>query len=196
MKECKKMRRISVARLVFASPIVFAAACATAAQTADQTINVRVIPATAEERVANETKEKQLRKAAEEKAASEEAAKVNETNPKRLLSRARIIFINSETSFFEEVQLQNALRKRPEMDTWELAIVDGWDKKSVADIMVFIDRPLFTYTFTYRITDQRTGIILATGKVTAFDGNAAAPKLADRIIEEIRDAKGGAKPKK
>jgi hypothetical protein len=77
-----------------------------------------------------------------------------------------------------------------------LAIVDGWDKKSVADIMVFIDRPLFTYTFTYRITDQRTGIILATGKVTAFDGNAAAPKLADRIIEEIRDAKGGAKPKK
>jgi hypothetical protein len=196
MKECKKMRRISVARLVFASPIVFAAACATAAQTADQTINVRVIPATAEERVANETKEKQLRKAAEEKAASEEAAKVNETNPKRLLSRARIIFINSETSFFEEVQLQNALRKRPEMDTLELAIVDGWDKKSVADIMVFIDRPLFTYTFTYRITDQRTGIILATGKVTAFDGNAAAPKLADRIIEEIRDAKGGAKPKK
>ena len=190
------MRRISGARLVFALAIVTAAACATAAQTADQTINVRVIPATAEERVANETKEKQLRKAAEERTAAEEAAKVNETNPKKLLSRARIIFIDSDTSYFEEVQLQNALRKLPEMDTWELAIVDGWDKKSVADIMISIDRPLFTYTFTYKITDQRTGIILATGKITAFDGNAAAPKLADRIIEEIRNAKGEAKPKK
>lgn len=190
------MRRISIARFAFGSSIIFAAACATAAQTADQTINVRVIPAAAEERVANETKEKQLRKAAEEKEAADQAAKVNETNPKKLLSRARILFVDSNTEFFEEVQLQNALRKCPETDAWELALVDGWDKKNVADIMIFIDRPVFTYTFTYKITDQRTGVILATGKVTAFDGNAAAPKLADRIIEEIRSARGESKPKK
>ena len=70
------------------------------------------------------------------------------------------------------------------------------EKGNIADIHIDIDRPLFTYTFTYKVTHRSTGIILATGKVTAFDGNAAAPKLADRIIEEIRNAKGEVKPKK
>jgi hypothetical protein len=59
-----------------------------------------------------------------------------------------------------------------------------------------IDRPLFTFTFTYKIKNQRTGILLATGKVNAVDGNAAAPMLAERIIEEIRKARGETKQKK
>ena len=112
------------------------------------------------------------------------------------MSRAHVLFIHSDTDYFEEAQLQNALRKRSEMDTWQLAIVDGWSKRDVADILIEVDRPLFTYTFTYKITDRNTGIILATGKVTAWDGNAAAPKLAERIIEDIRNAKGETKPKK
>jgi hypothetical protein len=50
------------------------------AQTADQTINVRIIPATTvEEKVANEMKEKELRKAAEEKRIAAEADKIAET---------------------------------------------------------------------------------------------------------------------
>jgi hypothetical protein len=92
--------------------------------------------------------------------------------------------------------MQNALRARTEANTWNLAIVDGWDKRNVADVLVSIDRPLFTYTFTYKLTHRATGILLATGKVTAFDGNAAAPKLAEKIIEEIRTARAEAKPKK
>jgi hypothetical protein len=137
-----------------------------------------------------------LRKEAEEKLAAEESAKIAESNPRTLLSRAHTIYVSSDTDFFEEVQLQNALRDRSEATAWQLAIVDGWDKRSIADIVIDIDRPLFTYTFTYKVTDRRTGIILATGKVTAFDGNAAAPKLAEKIIDEIRSARGEAKPKK
>jgi hypothetical protein len=162
-----------------------------AAQTEQQVITVRVLPATtAEERVASEVKEKQLRQAAEEKAAAEVVARIAETSPKALLGHARVIYVDSETSFFESVQLQNALRKHEEIDAWQLAMVDGWEKRKIADIVIEIDRPVFTYTFTYRITHQSTGIILATGKITAFDGNAAAPKLADRIVEEIRRARG------
>ena len=77
-----------------------------------------------------------------------------------------------------------------------MAIVDGWGKRDVADVIIEIDRPLFTYTFTYQITSRSNGIVLATGKVSAFDGNAAAPRLAERIIEEIRVARGEVKPKK
>lgn len=167
------------------------------AQTTDQNVNVTVRPSqTVEERVADEVKLKELRKAAEEKLAAEEAARIAETSPKQLLRRARIVYVDSDTSFFEAVQLQNALRKRDEFDAWQMAIVDGYDKRNVADILIDIDRPLFTYTFTYKITNRRNGIVLATGKVTAFDGNDAAPKLAQRIIEEMKIARGEGKTRK
>jgi len=167
------------------------------AQTTQQDVNVTIRSSqTAEERVAEEVKLKELRKAAEEKLAAEEGARIAETNPKSLLSKARVVLISSDSSFFEEVQLQNALRKRTEFDAWQMAIVDGWGKRDIADIIIEIDRPLFTYTFTYQITSRSNGIVLATGKVTAFDGNAAAPILAERIMEEIKVARGEARPKK
>lgn len=183
-------------RAALGSAITLAAAGIVAAQTADQTINVRVLSSTsAEERVANEVKEKELRKAAEEKQAATEAAKIEATSPKALLSHARILFIRSNTEYFEAVQLQNALGKRSETEAWQLAMIDSWDKRNVADVEIEIDRPLFTFTYTYKITNERTGIVLATGKVTAWDGNAAAPMLAQKIVEEIGKARGEVKKK-
>lgn len=167
------------------------------AQTGVQEVKVTIRPAgTPEERVAEEFKLKELRRAAEEKLASEEAARVAETNPKTLLRRARVMFVTSRTSFFESVQLQNALRKRDEFDRWEMALVANGDRYNAADIIIEIDRPFFTYTFTYVITNRSNGIVLATGKLTAIDGDVAAPKLAARIMEEIRVARGEVKAKK
>ena len=191
------MKRTDIATVLFVLAILPMAGGVVSAQTNVQNVNVRVFPArTVEERVADELKEKELRKAAEEKRAAEESAKIAETSPNLLLSRSRILYIDSDTFFFEAVQLQNALRKHQEIDTWQIAMVDGWDKRNIADVLIAIDRPLFTYTFTYKITHRSTGIVLATGKITAFDGNAAAPKLAERIIEEFRKARGEVKPKK
>ena len=167
------------------------------AQTTEQNVNVTIRPSqTVEERVADEIKASDLRKAAEEKRAKEEAARIAETNPKTLLRNARVVFVTSHTEFFDTVQLQNALRKRPEFETWQMVIVDGWKKQDVADILIEIDRPLFTYTWTYQIINRSNGIVLATGKVTAFDGNFATPLLAQRIIEEMKIAHGETKPKK
>ena len=95
-------------RIFFVSAIALGAAGVSAAQTTDQAINVRIIPTTTvEERVANEAKEKELR----EKLAADEAARIQSTNPRALLSHARILFISSNTTYFEAVQLENALRK-------------------------------------------------------------------------------------
>ena len=167
------------------------------AQTPEQNVNLTIRPSqTVEERVSDEVKAKELRKAAEEKIAAEEAARIAETSPKALLRRARVVYVTSGTDFFEEVQLQNALRKQEEFNNWQMAIVDGWDRRNVADIIIEVDRPLFTYTFTYEIINRSNGIVLATGKVTAFDGNDAAPKLAKRIIEEMKVARGATKTTK
>jgi hypothetical protein len=189
-------KRLAAAVAVLAAAIISAGSDARA-QTNQQNVTITVRPAqSVEERVADEIKEKELRKSAEEKLAAEESARISEKSPRALLSRARTIYIESDTSFFDSVQLQNALGKREEMNSWQMAIVDGGDKRSVADMLIEVDRPLFTYTFTYKITDRGTGIILATGKVTAFDGNGAAPKLASKIVEEIKKARGETKAKK
>src|SRR4029079_14886035 len=141
-------------RLVLLAAVMLIAAGAKA-QTREQNINITIRPSqTVEERVADEFKANDLRKAAEEKRAAEEAAKVAETNPKTLLRNARVIYISCHTDFIEEVQLQHELRKRPEFETWQMAIVDGPRKHDIADIVIDIDRPLFTYTFTYQITNR------------------------------------------
>jgi len=192
----KEMNLNRAIRMFVSLAMVLGAFGIAAAQTAEQTVNVRVISTTTpEERVANEVKEKDLRKAAEEKKAAEEAARIEATSPKALLSHARILHISSNTTYFEEVQLENALRKRNEIDQWQIAMVDGWQKRDVADTEVEIDRPFFTFTYTYKITNHNTGIILATGKLNAMDSNAAASMLAERIVDEIRKARGEAKKK-
>jgi hypothetical protein len=174
------------------STVVFTVAGIASAQTGDLTVNVRIIPTTTvEERVANEAREKQLR----EKMAAEEAARIQETSPRALLSHARILFISSSTTYFEAVQLENALRKRNEIDAWQVAMIDDWQKRDVADTHIEIDRPFFTFTYTYKITNRKTGIVLATGKLNAIDSNAAASMLAERIVDEIRNARGEVRKK-
>jgi hypothetical protein len=89
----KSILRVSIALMV--GLIVAGVA---SAQTPTQNINVTIVPAmTVEERVANDMKEKALRKAAEERLAAEESAKIAETNPRTLLSRAHTLFIDSDT---------------------------------------------------------------------------------------------------
>lgn len=191
------MKSIPWKRVMMSLLMGVSAALVARAQTAEQTINVRILPSgTVNERVANDLKEKELRKAAEDKRLADEAGRINDTSPKGLLSHARILFIRSNTDYFETVQLQNALRKRSEIDAWQIAMIESWDKREVADTEIEIDRPLFTFTFTYKIEDRKTGIVLATGKVTAWDGNGAAPLLAERIVDEIRKARGETKPRK
>ena len=184
-----------IPRLMLLATLSLVAASANS-QTSEHNVNVTIRPSqTVEQRVADEVKAHELKKAAEERLAAEETARVAAANPKALLASARVVFVNSHTDFFEAVQLQNALRKREEFDAWEMAIVDDY-KPGLADVIITIDRPLFTYTFTYQVTNGGNGIVLATGKVTAFDGNSAAPKLAQRIIADIKVARGESKPKK
>jgi hypothetical protein len=185
--------------LAFAGRSVFAAGQSQGQQQQQpqqQNITITVKPSqTVEERVADEAKEKQLRKAAEEKLAAEESAKAAEAGPRELLARARTVYVESGTSYFEPVQLQNALLKRDEVEGRQWAMLDGYQKRGVADIVIEVDRPLFTFTFTYKIT-SRGGVVLSTGKVTAFDGNDAAPKLAERIVKEVKKARGESEEKK
>ncbi len=117
------------------------------------------------------------------------ASSLLKTDPNEILRTAKIVYVRSNTEFFEAIQLQNELRKQADFAAWQMVIVDDYKGYELADLEVAIDRPLFTYTFTYSLKDRRTSIVLATGKVTAWDGNAAASQLAERIVENIKAAR-------
>ena len=82
--------------------------------------------------------------------------------------------------------LQDALYVRPEMREWGIRIVDN---RNEADIYIDVTRPFLTYDWIFKMIDQKTGVVLATDKVTAIDGPAAAQRLAIDVVSQIRSVR-------
>jgi len=78
-----------------------------------------------------------------------------------------------------------------------LALQKDWQKlgitivqdQRVADLLIEIDRPVFTYVHTFVLVDKRTSIVLAAGKVTAFDGTIASDGIAKQIVKTFLAAR-------
>jgi hypothetical protein len=111
---------------------------------------------------------------------------LSSADPTEILRAARTIFISSMTVFLKPEQLEAELRKRPEFQSLGLTIIKD---SRAADLRVALDRPLFTYTFTYSVTGAERSIQATSGKVTAFDGNFAAPKIAKEILKRLQEAR-------
>jgi len=73
----------------------------------------------------------------------------------------------------------------------------NWDKlglnivnnESRADLELQINRVVFTHVHTYILTDRATGIVLASGKVTALDGVIASGPMAEQIVKTLSAAR-------
>ncbi|MGD0499389.1 MAG: S1C family serine protease [Bryobacteraceae bacterium] len=113
---------------------------------------------------------------------------VANADPKQLLRTAKTAIIHTRTSFFTPETLEREFVKQAGYKTLGLVLVKD---PRVADLSITIDRPLFTYTFTYAITDARTSVVLDTGKVTAIDGNSAAGKIAKEMTARLMALRQG-----
>jgi len=116
----------------------------------------------------------------------ESSAAISGFDPKDALKKAKTIFIRSKTSFLTVDTLDRALIMQKEWPKLELVIVQD---PRVADLLIEIDRPLFTYVHTFVIVDKKTSVVLGSGKVTAFDGTIASPDLAKRIVKIFAEAR-------
>jgi hypothetical protein len=110
----------------------------------------------------------------------ESSAAISDADPKQMVKNARTIFIRSKTSFLTVDTLDRALTLQKQWPALGLTIVQD---NRVADLLIEIDRPLFTYVHTFVITDKKTSIVLDSGKVTAFDGTIASGGLAKHIVK-------------
>lgn len=108
-------------------------------------------------------------------------------NPEDILRSARTIQIHSYTMYFTVDSLEKELAKQKNFGNLGLVLVKD---ARVADLLLTVDRPLFTYDFTYSLTDKRTSIVLETGKVTAISGGAAAGPIAKDLVNKLAKLRG------
>jgi len=88
-------------------------------------------------------------------------------------------------SFRDDVR-QAIQRQGLPPDDLDIAVVKD---RQAADLVIDLNRPLFTFDFTYSVTHRKSSRLVASGKVTAFDGNGAAPKIAKELIKQIQSAR-------
>ena len=112
-------------------------------------------------------------------------------DPKAILRSAKFLYIYSNSDLINDKMMENALMKMSEFEKWKLLIVQ--DSK-LSDIDINVEHDLFTWDYRYSMTDHRTKILLASGKVTVWDGRTASGKFAKQIIEKLRPGREAPKP--
>lgn len=130
-----------------------------------------------------------LRMPEPEESRSPASAAVAATKSGDILLHAKTVVITSKTAFFTPETLERTLTGDPDYKKLGLTIVKD---RRVADLVIEIDRPLFTYVHTYTVFDQKTTIVLLTGKVTAFDGTIASGPMAKQIVKALLKQKADA----
>lgn len=112
---------------------------------------------------------------------SPSSAAVASANPQELLRTAHTLCISTKTMYFTPARLEWELAQQKDFSGLGLMVVKD---PRVADLLISVDRPSFTYTFTYSVTDSKTSLVLESGKVTAIDGNSASGKIAKQLVGE------------
>jgi hypothetical protein len=99
-----------------------------------------------------------------------------------LMNSFHTIYAETGTWLSKPEILSGALMKHPEFDYWGMSFVTHRD----ADVRLKIDHQPGWFYYTYSLTHQPTGTVLASGKVTAWDGKVACDKIADELIKRIK----------
>ena len=110
------------------------------------------------------------------------SAVLRESDPGKLFAASRTIYVTSSSNVFKSVQLVNELRKRHEFSDWGISFVD---EREVADLILEIEHIPLTWEFPFSMRHQRTGIVVATGKVYAWGGGDGALLMAGRIVDRL-----------
>jgi hypothetical protein len=113
-------------------------------------------------------------------------AAIANANPKQILRNAKTIHIQSRTMFLTVDTLDRALTLQKDWPKLSISIVQD---PRVADVLITIDRPLFTYVHTFVLIDKRTSVVLTSGKVTAFDGTIASDGIAKQVVKAFLAAR-------
>ncbi|HWN98903.1 MAG TPA: hypothetical protein VNS63_06485 [Blastocatellia bacterium] len=101
------------------------------------------------------------------------------------LRLAHAVFIMSRSGYFNSQDLANELLKNTEFSQMGLIITKD---RTAADLVIEVDRLVFTTHFPYVVVDPRNNAIVASGEVNSLFGTAAA-KISRMVIKQIKQAR-------
>jgi hypothetical protein len=110
-------------------------------------------------------------------------------NPKQdsadLLRTFKTIYVQSKTPLAKPQMLAGQLQQHANFDAWGLSITND----PASDVFVEIDHQPGWFYYTYSMTHQSSGIVLAVGRVDAWDGKQASSKIAKELMKRIARAR-------
>jgi len=109
-----------------------------------------------------------------------------------ILRAARVIYIRSNSVFFKPSTLENALLRREEFQEWGMEITRD---QADADLIIEVDRKLFTTSFVYSVILPRAHRVLASGRVNSIGGTVEG-KISDSFIKRLRQIRAASAPSK
>ena len=109
----------------------------------------------------------------------------------KILKNARTVWINSETDFLSSATLSRSLLGQKDWDKLGLSIISGpsYGERHCADLEIQVNRVVFTHIHTYVLSDKKTGVVLASGRVRPFDGVVASGPMAEQIVHILSAAR-------
>ena len=110
-----------------------------------------------------------------------------------VLRTFKTIYVQSKTPLAKPQMLAGELQKSDDFDKWNLSITV---EPASADVVLEIDHQPGWFYYTYSMTHQASGLVLAVGRVDAWDGKYASKSVAKEVLKRIAKARNPKDEKK
>ncbi len=111
-----------------------------------------------------------------------QAEKDRPADPAAILAEARILYVCSRTGFLKSEVIESELLKRSDFQQAGFVVTKNL---KAADLVMEVRRSNFTTEYPYIVVDQRTQLVVASGKVNSLFGTAAG-KIATGFMKQIQ----------
>src|SRR5215475_14647220 len=113
---------------------------------------------------------------------TEQKAEPQGADPVEIMKKFQTIEVQTGTWLAKPEMCEGALQKRKEFEQWGLFFVRG----RTADLILKIDHKPGWFYYQYSLEHQRSGLVLSSGNVTAWDGPAACGQVANIIVNKLK----------
>jgi len=103
-------------------------------------------------------------------------------SPAETLRSAQTIFIRTKSAYCKPAALEQELLDRVEVQRWGMVISRD---ETDADLIIEVDRKLFTNKFVYTVLDPRTNRVLLSGKIGSL-GGTVEEQIANGFVKRIQ----------
>ena len=112
------------------------------------------------------------------------AARARVIDPATILRRARFVYVDTDSFFVKQQEVEDSLLKRKEFKAWGMVVTRNYGE---ADLVIQIARKVFTRRFTFSVVDPRTNEVLASGKMrSVFLGKKISNKVAEQFANRVK----------